>query len=268
MKSPTLEEVKEYFKNAKEVKCLWDGKIYNISSWKLYKDECGFRYAENKKAENERFCGVFGINDYAKFAEIISYKNTYTVSKDFILEAHESACSTWKTKIENQFPKLFPKVELEVWKWYKWKDTGDVFLYITNFDGDKVKGFGVDKTDWFDNRNNVNYWGYKNDKFWTLAAEEEVETALIAEAKRRGYKANIKITHDGLLNERGILITEGKRNISNSKFEYEENVLRQSGHIIYSNGKWAEIISEPIELSLEQIAEKFGVDVSQIKIKK
>ena len=33
--------------------------------------------------------------------------DTYSVSKDFILEAHESACSTWKTKIENQFPELF-----------------------------------------------------------------------------------------------------------------------------------------------------------------
>jgi hypothetical protein len=114
MKTPTLEEVKEYFKNAKEVKCLWDGKIYNISSWKLYKDECGFRYAENKKAENEGFCGVFGIGEYKKFAEIISYKDTYTVSKDFILEAHESACSTFQTKIENQFPELFSKQPIEL----------------------------------------------------------------------------------------------------------------------------------------------------------
>lgn len=33
--------------------------------------------------------------------------DAYSVSKDFILEAYESACSTWKSKIEVQFPELF-----------------------------------------------------------------------------------------------------------------------------------------------------------------
>ena len=37
---------------------------------------------------------------------------------------------------------------------------------------------------------------------------------------------------------------------------------------VFNNGKWAEIIEEPIELTLEEIAEKFGCKVEQIKIKK
>lgn len=224
--------------------------------------EIGTTWKEDKYKYNRT---VYETWDEATFLKACG-TDTYTVSKDFILEAHERAYPSWKTKIENQFPELFPKVELEVGKWYKWKDTGDVFLYITNFNGDKVKGFGVDKTDWFDNRNNVNYWGYKNDKFWTLATKEEVETALIAEAKRRGFKKGIKITHNGLLDEYGHKIVSGERSVRTELFSYEENVLRMNCHIIYSNGVWAEIISEPIELSLEQIAEKFGVDVSQIKI--
>jgi hypothetical protein len=36
-------------------------------------------------------------------------KETYSVSKDFILEAHKAACQDWKKKIEEQFPEVFPK---------------------------------------------------------------------------------------------------------------------------------------------------------------
>lgn len=32
---------------------------------------------------------------------------TYTVSKQFVLEAHKEACSEWKEKIEKKFPELF-----------------------------------------------------------------------------------------------------------------------------------------------------------------
>ena len=32
-----------------------------------------------------------------------------TVDKEFVMQAYESACSTWKEKIEQQFPELFPK---------------------------------------------------------------------------------------------------------------------------------------------------------------
>lgn len=263
MKTPTLEEVKEYFKNAKEVRCLWDGKIYNISSWKLYKDECGFRYAENKKAENERFCGVFGINDYAKFAEIISYKDTYTVSKDFILEAHESACSTFQTKIENQFPELFPKVELEVGKWYVayWCDIKYIVCIESIDIHINTNGFNITESGRYtDLPFDVDY-DYK----WTLATKEEVETALIAEAKKRGYENNKIYCIVGNVDTLSDKLIYGV-------FRYENNDLIYQmygvSYTIFSKGKWAEIISEPIELSLDQIAEKFGVDVSQIKIKK
>ncbi len=35
------------------------------------------------------------------------------VSKEFVLEAHKSACGEWKGRIEKEFPELF-KTELEV----------------------------------------------------------------------------------------------------------------------------------------------------------
>ena len=251
MKTPTLEEVKEYFKNAKEVKCLWDGKIYNISSWKLYKDECGFRYAENKKAENEGFCGVFGIGEYKKFAEIISYKDTYTVSKDFILEAHESACSTLKTKIENQFPELFPKVELEIGKWYKNNDINyeKSIACVVELDKENKRefmGYGFDCDGDFRPLADDCVWGSNS---WTLATKEEVETALIAEAKRRGFEDGVIYLSPKL---------KIKRTFSGEFNYYSDNnsLSDKNSGMIFNKGVWAEIISEPIELSLEQRLER------------
>lgn len=194
--------------------------------------------------------------------------DTYTVSKDFILEAHESACSTWKTKIENKFPELFPKVELELNKWYKNKKwEGSLFFYDgeTNKENGSHCGYGFTYNhEWVDFSKNGN-WNI-NDGY-ELATKEEVETSLIAEAKKRG-----------LLNK-GVMVKSAYSQIKetinglNLKYSELENSLYSNYGVkdsicLFHNGKWAEIISEPIELSLDEIAEKFNVDVSLIKIKK
>lgn len=68
---PTLEQVKEHFKNAKEVRCLQDLRIYDIEHIKT---------KLNADIEQERLAPEeFWINDILlwdrKYAEIISYKD-------------------------------------------------------------------------------------------------------------------------------------------------------------------------------------------------
>ena len=65
-----LEEVKEHFKNAKEVRCLFDGKHYfvdiNNLGWDYYKyDSC---------TDDAWFKGCKVWDEHEGFAEIISYK--------------------------------------------------------------------------------------------------------------------------------------------------------------------------------------------------
>ena len=71
MKTPTLEEVKKYFKNAKEVKCLLDNHVYDISKMKkdieLLNDS--YRCYDNNNEEVLLWSCV-----KRKYAEIISYK--------------------------------------------------------------------------------------------------------------------------------------------------------------------------------------------------
>jgi len=104
---PTLEEVKEYFKNAKEVQCFGDKKIYDISFWTDYNyhNKADGDYNVNvSKTPHET------VNDHAwiyhmrrGYAKIISYKEeTYQITKEQIL----------KYNMKDEFP-LFFKAEEE-----------------------------------------------------------------------------------------------------------------------------------------------------------
>lgn len=79
MKQPTLEEVKEHFKNAKEVRCLCDRKFYDIT--------------EGINRDIHEFCSDFWIElekvnvnlwDFENgYADIISYKEDNPVQQEF-----------------------------------------------------------------------------------------------------------------------------------------------------------------------------------------
>jgi len=71
-------QIKSHFKNAKEVKCLSDGKIYNISNIKewdftQFDNDIDYAYIDLKEKQN----GELTVCVYSseKFAEIISSLN-------------------------------------------------------------------------------------------------------------------------------------------------------------------------------------------------
>jgi hypothetical protein len=70
MKTPSLEEVKAYFKDAKEVRCLFDGDIYDVSNGKYEFVEVFFGVRLWKNHNN--YATVYKDG---KCAEIISYKD-------------------------------------------------------------------------------------------------------------------------------------------------------------------------------------------------
>lgn len=140
-----------------------------------------------------------------------------------------------KTILENpdktlreMFPEVF-EVKLEVGKWYK-LGTGGVFNYQIELGGYFI-GYGLSKYgDWFDDfceNISVNV---------VPANHKELETALIAEAKKRGYAdGNYKCLSGG------------------STVKHNDNYIFENGNlysgwehhfrnVIFKNGKWAEII--------------------------
>lgn len=183
---------------------------------------------------------------------------TFEITKEQILDLIN--CSN-KIKVDYRLKEWFPQAfqsELEVGKWYKVNLFEEKLYCFTKFE--QCDGFvkryyygfsgGNFREDYTASR--------KLDDSWTLATEKEVETALIAEAKRRGLV-------DGVFIKSFIY---GKSFLKGDRYYISNGIFKLNGNWLMKDGKWAEICEEPIELTLEQIAEKFNVNVEQLKIKK
>ena len=160
--------------------------------------------------------------------------------KDFIIKAHKHACSDWKGYIEEEFPKLF-KSELEIGKWYKYTDVENWKLCITVFNGTDVKGYGFSCSRLF-----MEDWRATGcNELDTLipCTDEEVETALIKEAKKRGFeKGSTIIDARDFKKEK---ISEIEFEICNYKPYGLELTVSKGKHnycVLFSQGKWATII--------------------------
>lgn len=163
--------------------------------------------------------------------------------KEFIIKGHAAACSEWKANIEKEFPKLFKKDELEVGKWYK-ETTSNRMVCIREVSS-IINGYGFGCEGWVSNEKMK--YGLCTD--WTPATDKEVETALIKEAKKRGFKEGVSFD----------CVRTNKKNctLGSEEWEFEplsvENSLSSvSSQWIYEAGKWATII-ETITTIIETI---------------
>jgi hypothetical protein len=140
------------------------------------------------------------------------------------------------------------KPKLEIGKWYKNSLIGGSIFCITQIPDDRnyvVGGYGFEYLDknpkWVEN--NDNYWGLGDLK---LATEEEVETVLKNEAKKRGFKegVTVKCTIDD--KEEKIIV--GFKLSYKSKFNVLSIETNQRYFGLFSKGKWAEIIKSELPI--------------------
>lgn len=89
MKKPTLEEVKEYFKNAKEVKCLHDGRMVDLEKINITKSiHCWLSRVWIDYTEGEKEYNLMLWSEEKGYADIISYKEapkTQQKQQEFIV---------------------------------------------------------------------------------------------------------------------------------------------------------------------------------------
>jgi hypothetical protein len=173
------------------------------------------------------------------------------VSKDFIIYLHnEVIWPSVKAKIEKEFPQLF-EVKLEVGKWYKTK--GCLFNFQLNSKSYGFNGKKWVKTNWIVEPNKV------DEKNWKpiSATTEEVETALVNEAKKRGFKEGVKIKN---LFDYNLIICKGEIN----NF-YSNQLWFDKVGCIFKDGKWAEILPQPIKMTVAEVEAKLGYAVEIVK---
>ena len=104
-----LEEVKEYFKDAKQVKCLVDNKIYNIDvkgSFKSYPNtekvqQINFEFIDHQRGQS---CVVLYVTD--ELSEIISYKEEDLPEEDLPEDIFEERVMLVSDDEENCWPRV------------------------------------------------------------------------------------------------------------------------------------------------------------------
>lgn len=133
--------------------------------------------------------------------------------------------------------------ELEVGKWYfvdRSKKIPNDNKALVMYQGQGVETYGFSHSDKF-----INCYGISNtfsnpEYVYTKATHQEVEQALIKEAKKRGFKEGVNATREWIYpNAR--LVTLNRNNYT---FNPSINSLTLDGWEIFYKGKWAEIIPE------------------------
>lgn len=160
------------------------------------------------------------------------------ISREQFLEMSSWGNKADLEKVKQWFPEAF-KPKLEVGKWYK--NRYDSLFCIEKIDGDFAYGYGFNL-----------HW--KNESKWSLngiieATPQEVETSLINEAKKRGYKT-------GVFCEFGFI--KDIREIKNDNYRYHEglNALLIGNDVIFQDGKWSPIIETITKEEAEKILNK------------
>ncbi len=148
-----------------------------------------------------------------------------------------------------------PKEEFEVGVWYvgirNVTKERPMLLYCSN-----NNGYGFYDGVWGNNLHTSpkyfsTYKGYNLRK----ATPQEIETALIKEAKKRGFKEGVRIQSLKFESNKPKLMS------CNSRFE-EQFELFMGGSCLFSKGKWATIIENSFEIA----GHKVEIDGDDIKI--
>ena len=194
----------------------------------------------------------------------------YKITKEQILAIEKVGGADVSLYLKETFPEVF-KTELEVGKWYKMKGNTH---FLCNFNGNignngNSYGFNLNG-EWMDNS-----MCFHNSDTYVEATPEEVESALINEAKKRGFVEGVEF----------ICLISGKKGKTECPgFLYEgaygknSNSLETSfaetsiNGVLYKDGKWATILPQektvvPMAKALKIIAKKMKVSPEDIEIK-
>lgn len=150
----------------------------------------------------------------------------FEITKEQILELSKSVRNY--DDLKQWFPEAF-KIELEVGEWYKHVEIKNSLVF-------KISELGYG---WFNGIYKENeFWSIEDYNLWIEATPKEVETALINEAKKRGFEVGtcfLDIEHEGYE------VCSDEIKICDS-CECLSLQFGEGNGLIYYKGKWAKII--------------------------
>lgn len=236
MKKATLEEVKEYFKDAKTIESLLGDEFQNEYEFNYSSISDGI-YVKN---------GSFQVWHPEKgYAKILTYKEKkFEITKEQILQLYNQPFQMNQINLESMFPEVFKK-ELIVGKWYKdVRNDSKALFYLEEIiphktNGMKSYGFSM-IGEWTEscNRSNDVF-----EKFTEEATPQEVETALIKECEKLGLIDGVHYTSPN---------GRFKRIVKFPLRLFDGAIIDANNYILFDAG----IFAKPIETITIQEAEK------------
>lgn len=235
--TPTLEEVKEYFKDALEIQRPVGNGVYRIDTERLgiYLDTHCYRQSIDENGSQI----LLWYPDYG-YAKIITKKSPeYTITREQILELSKESSFTNAT-LNKWFPEVFETVFNTGYYKHKNGENPKWFSYA-NFETKEYYGSGV-LGDWF--QGNAEYHlKYITSNCEPMSAEEVTE-ALKKEAVKRGYKEGVHFKD---------LHTKSPGCVDVVKYYKDSEDLRSDGCCIFHKGQWAEIIQTKTKEEAEKL---------------
>jgi hypothetical protein len=180
----------------------------------------------------------------------------FEITEDWIkLLADNNSWS--ESKLKEWYPSVF-KSEFEIGKWYtpKKQNEGIALFCVTSPSNIYNIGKGFDfKGDWTDM---FNICGNSNPNSFRLATPQEVQTALINEAKKRGFVEGVKYNCNGILRRKdNVVCGIVKCEYWGGKNEGYGLHCTNNGWI-FKDGVWATICKEQLPTELQSLVDKIG----------
>ncbi len=251
---PSKKEIRKYFENVQTIApCfgVYKRDFYTPTLKRTHFDpQSEALYCDCE--EPDTYCCLWSKE--SGYAKILSYKTPqYKITKEQILNLNKYGNIFTSNSLKDMFPEAF-KTELEVGKWYKTPYCGGALFCVTDLDNIKnghISGYGTEvRYGWQGLKKD--YWYL--DKGYTEATPEEVKEALIAEAKKRGYKDR---------NYKCLVIPECTNKVKdNFHYNRKYNQLfhgeseNTANNVVFSEGKWATIIETISREEAEKLLNK------------
>ena len=168
--------------------------------------------------------------------------DVYEITKEQVNYYYKNCNSVGQVQLMREFPDAFKK-ELEVGKWYKavYSNINYLFLVTKKSDGFYIGCGIVDDVKWNDELSFSITYDYK----FQETTPQEVEAALICEAKKRGYS-----------NTNGFYQYSSDTNRLYLFTSYGTNP-----RIVFDNGLWSDVVEK---MTLEQIEKELGRKIELI----
>lgn len=156
------------------------------------------------------------------------------------------------TSMRELFPEVF-KTKLEVGKWYKnFRDTNQIIFVLDFKHVQSIRGYGFDTNGKWTKDDKLFSWGLPSNGDYKEATHEEIRTALINEAKKRGFE-------EGSFAKWAMCNANNKTGLSFKELRLfsDINMLTdQRGHCVFLDGTWAEIIETITKEEAEKLLNK------------